>query len=136
MGRFNWYPWARFQGLGSGFFQLTGGIIALWYPNKMILAIANIAAGLLLLFWDYPFAPFGSLGFLSSNLYLRALVHAGAIVPAILVAPTSTAAMCLVFSVIMLLRAAINGESWEPPKKRPAKKDGGKDMSAIKAPEN
>ncbi|KND02065.1 uncharacterized protein SPPG_02568 [Spizellomyces punctatus DAOM BR117] len=135
LGRFNWYPWARYLGLNSGFFILTGGVIGLWYP-KMILGVINIVVGLFLMGWNWPVAPFTLLGPFSSNLWIRAVFHAAAIAPSILLAPTSTGAMCLVFAVLMFIRAATNGEKWEPPKPRAKRDAGGKDMSAIKAPEN
>ncbi|KAJ3021898.1 hypothetical protein HKX48_007479 [Thoreauomyces humboldtii] len=142
LGKFDWFPWARYQGISSGFFILTGGVIAVFYKDlaeiNLIYAFINIAVGLLLMAWDYPLFPFNLLGPLSSNLWLRTLGHAAALVPTILVAPTITGGLCLIFATLTFLRAAINGEKWEAPKKRGAggpRKDT-KDMSAVKAPEN
>ncbi|KAI9099250.1 hypothetical protein DFS34DRAFT_616901 [Phlyctochytrium arcticum] len=135
MGRFNWYPWARYLGMSAGFFVLTGGVIGLFYPPNPLFGAVNIATGLLLMAWDWPLFPFNKLGFLSSNLIVRAAIHALAIGPCILIAPTLTAALCLPFAVLMFIRAAVNGEKWEAPKPRVVKKET-KDMSAVKAPEN
>ncbi|KAJ3149695.1 hypothetical protein HDU86_006872 [Geranomyces michiganensis] len=138
LGKFDWYPWARYQGIGSGFFILTGGVIAIFYPDIKF-AFINIVIGALLMAWDWPVVPFTMLGPVSSNLWIRAVVHAAAVAPTFLVAPTITGGLCLGFAAITFMRAAINGEKWEPAKKRG--KGGraagaGKDMSAVKAPEN
>ncbi|KAJ3153204.1 hypothetical protein HDU89_000833 [Geranomyces variabilis] len=138
LGKFDWYPWARYQGISAGFFILTGGVIAIFYPDIKF-AISNIAVGLLLMAWDWPIVPFNMLGPVSSNLWIRAVVHAAAVFPTILVAPTITGGLCLVFATLTFLRAAINGEKWEPPKQRGKggrSAGAGKDMSAVKAPEN
>ncbi|KAI8920060.1 hypothetical protein PhCBS80983_g05462 [Powellomyces hirtus] len=140
LGKFDWYPWARYQGIGSGFFILTGGVIAMFYPNVGF-AVINVIVGLLLMAWNWPIVPFTMLGPVSSNMWIRAVGHAAAIFPTILQAPTITGGLCLIFATLTFLRAAVNGEKWEPPKKkgkggRNAGGGAGKDMSAVKAPEN
>ncbi|KAI8815770.1 uncharacterized protein EV422DRAFT_548332 [Fimicolochytrium jonesii] len=137
IGNFDWYPWARYQGIGAAFFILTGGVISLFYPSK-ILAAVNIVIGLLIIAWDYPLHPFTLLGPLSTNMYIRFAGHLLAIAPTVFQAPTTTGGLCMLFAALCCLRAAINGEDLTPKKSaRGAPRGGaGKDMTAIKVPEN
>ncbi|KAJ3227467.1 hypothetical protein HK099_001923 [Clydaea vesicula] len=120
--RFLWGGWASNQSCSSNFFILTGGLISLWYPNTLmpslpvnISAIINIIIPIIFLLLEYQKI---KLGVLSTNYYIRSFLLSLGIAPALLNAPTMTGAMCQFFAVLTYLRAAINGEDGNPPKKR------------------
>jgi hypothetical protein len=111
LGRFEWAPWARNQALGAHFMILTGGVISLWYPNK-ILAVLNIALPIILMALEYPLVPsLKNLGFVFNSVYLRTFLHFLALAPTVFQAPTFTGGMCLFCCALTYLRAGINGES-------------------------
>ncbi|KAI9357591.1 hypothetical protein DFJ73DRAFT_758177 [Zopfochytrium polystomum] len=115
-----WQPWAHNQAFSSGFFVFTAGLISLYYPN-LYLAIGNIVIGLIIMAWEKPLPPFKKL----DNFWLRGIIYflfCGAMVWE---APHQTAGLCLLSSSITYIRAAINGEKWTDPTKKPARGGGG-----------
>ncbi|KAJ1568202.1 hypothetical protein HK405_003291 [Cladochytrium tenue] len=100
----------------GGFFVFNAGLIALYYPN-LYLAIGNIAIGLIVMAWEYPIPPFQYV----TNFWLRAIVYLLFIGAMVWEAPTQTAGLCFLCGVLCYFRAAINGEKWTDPKKKPAR---------------
>ncbi|KAL2915524.1 hypothetical protein HK105_204926 [Polyrhizophydium stewartii] len=111
---FKWQPWANLQAFYAGVFILMGAIISYWYPSMMFAGI-NTATALIILAFETPFPGFNRLGFVSTNLYLRALLYLAFIVPGLPQAPTHTGVLCLFCAAVTYLWAAIRGEP-EPPK--------------------
>ncbi|KAI8906306.1 hypothetical protein EDD86DRAFT_228520 [Gorgonomyces haynaldii] len=111
--KFTWAEWGRLQVVWSALFILTGGIISLWYPNRL-LAVAMCGAGALMLALEYP-VPF--LKNVPKLYYLRALLYLGIAGASMLQAPTHTGGLCLLFGALTYLRAGVNGEPWPTEKK-------------------
>lgn len=108
--RFLWAPFARNQALGSHLLIFLGGIVSMWYPSPLIAGV-NVGLAVVLIALELQLPPLKYLGFVYRNLYVRTFLHAGAIVPAFIQAPTFTGALCLVLATLTYLRAAINKEN-------------------------
>ncbi|KAJ3300384.1 hypothetical protein HK104_001347 [Borealophlyctis nickersoniae] len=121
--RFDWQPWARLQALGAAFFILTGGVIGIFYPDK-IFGIINTGVGAAILLMEYPVTPLDRLGFVSRNLWIRVFLYLAAAAGTTFQAPATTGGFCMVCAALTYARAAINGEIFAPLPKpaKPAKK--------------
>ncbi|EGF83609.1 hypothetical protein BATDEDRAFT_34290 [Batrachochytrium dendrobatidis JAM81] len=110
---FQWRPWANLQAYYAAVFILIGSVISAWFPNRFV-AGANLFISLLIIGLEHPFPYMDKLGFVSNNLYLRALLYAACVVPGLIQAPTHTGVLCLSCAALTYLWAAVCGESGAP----------------------
>ncbi|KAG5839264.1 hypothetical protein ANANG_G00203200 [Anguilla anguilla] len=133
MGKIEWAMWANEQALAAGLILLTGGIVGVAGQFRdWEFAAYGVAAGFFVCLLEYPrgkrnkgtsMARTGQycltvcvkvFGPLTSNYYIRALLHAVICVPGAFILPTVLGCVCLAIASIIYLIAAIRGERWVP----------------------
>ncbi|XP_065126109.2 cytochrome b-245 light chain [Paramisgurnus dabryanus] len=151
MGKIEWAMWANEQALAAGLIYLTGGVVGVAGQFRgWQYAAFGIAAGVFVCLLEYPRSKRSkgtsvertgqycftvcvkAFGPLTSNYYIRALLHAALCVPGGFMLATVLGCVCLGIASLIYLSAAIHGEHWEPilHQKEPPKRIG----ESIKEP--
>ncbi|KAJ8252564.1 hypothetical protein COCON_G00218760 [Conger conger] len=133
MGKIEWAMWANEQALAAGLILLTGGIVGVAGQFRdWEFAAYGVAAGVFVCLLEYPRGKRNkgtsvertgqycltvcvkAFGPLTSNYYVRAVLHAAICVPGGFMLPTVLGCVCLAIASIIYLTAAIRGERWMP----------------------
>ncbi|XP_035679500.1 cytochrome b-245 light chain-like [Branchiostoma floridae] len=132
MGQIEWAMWANEQAIISAWVMLTGGIIGLTGFNRWEIAAYSVAAGIFIILLEYPRGKrkkghtierryqqyltrvIHACGTITSNYYIRFVLHLLLCVPAGFQLPTILGALGLFIASIIYFVAAFHGEKWQP----------------------
>lgn len=106
----NWQPWARLQSGTAAAFIFTGAVIAIFYSNKILMALSFFFSTLILAL-EYPLV---IVPLLSTNFYVRGIFYLLVAAQGMILAPTHTGSLCLICAGITYIIAASNGENGIP----------------------
>ncbi|CAH1778606.1 unnamed protein product [Owenia fusiformis] len=133
MGQIEWAMWANEQAIASSFIVFVGGITAIAGQfSNWGFGVYAVLAGLLILLLEYPRGKrvkgntmerkyqiyltklVDKLGPVSSNYFVRFVIHLLLCVPCCFILPTVLGGMCLIITSAIYFVAALKGEQWKP----------------------